>query len=500
MTENTLPAEIALITKEATPPPGADSLRATKKVRNRPDDVGDSGEGEREGFYFATFDLEEDYIKVLTGGPWMVFGAYLTVQPWSLGFDPHTTKVSNVVAWARIPGLSFRYYHKSTLRVIGKLLGEVVKIDYMTENRGRGKYARIAVLIDLQQALVPWIKVDGKTYGVEYEGLPLICFSCGKYGHSKERCSGSVQNSNQQVLSSNSRTTVTQPPVSGSGPRDEDGRRNQETLRLGSGCKCGIPGKEINIVWERKRSKKWNTGGGVEGPTCHGSFQYAKNNHQKPKGGTQKVAQEYRRKDMNKGPAVSVVDQTKNEVGLKIEVNGQARNTVDSSGGEKILGETNSAQSGLACISENDLVKGCSDSNVMEVVSTLDATQHKVVEMQRHRPILEEFVPSTLENCVNMQRSLDVQDVQGRGKENTLMATMVKKHLPHGIKLQSTVQKNLKVRKKPSGSSISKEAIAVLREELETPIGVSESPTCSDVSSKPRDEGDKDPSGSGMVV
>ncbi|KAI9115726.1 hypothetical protein K1719_013395 [Acacia pycnantha] len=91
------------------------------------------------GFFFATFDLAEDYLKVLTGGPWVIFG------------------------------LSFRYYHKSTLRAIGKLLGEVVKIDYRKETRGRGRYARIAILVDLQQPLVPWIKVDGKAYGVEYE-------------------------------------------------------------------------------------------------------------------------------------------------------------------------------------------------------------------------------------------------------------------------------------------------------------------------------------------
>ncbi|KAI9127456.1 hypothetical protein K1719_002015 [Acacia pycnantha] len=39
------------------------------------------------GFYFATFDREEDYLKALTGGPWMIFGAYLTIQPWSLDFD-----------------------------------------------------------------------------------------------------------------------------------------------------------------------------------------------------------------------------------------------------------------------------------------------------------------------------------------------------------------------------------------------------------------------------
>ncbi|KAI9112740.1 hypothetical protein K1719_016243 [Acacia pycnantha] len=140
------------------------------------------------GFYFATFDLEEDYLKALTGGPWMIFGAYLTIQPWSLDFDSRASTISKVVVWARLPGLSFRYYHKSTLRVIGELLGDVIKIDYMTESRGRGRYARLAVLIDLQKPLVPMIKVDGRSYGVEYEGLPHICFACGMYGHIKDKC------------------------------------------------------------------------------------------------------------------------------------------------------------------------------------------------------------------------------------------------------------------------------------------------------------------------
>ncbi|KAI9096018.1 hypothetical protein K1719_026165 [Acacia pycnantha] len=140
------------------------------------------------GFYLATFDLEEDYLKALTGGPWMIFGAYLTIQPWSLDFDSSISTISKVVVWVRLPGLSFRYYHKSTLRVIGALLGEVVKIDYRTETRGRGKYARLAVIVDLQKPLVPWIKVDVRAYGVEYEGLPHICFKCGKVGHTEERC------------------------------------------------------------------------------------------------------------------------------------------------------------------------------------------------------------------------------------------------------------------------------------------------------------------------
>ncbi|KAI9086006.1 hypothetical protein K1719_032083 [Acacia pycnantha] len=110
------------------------------------------------------------------------------IQPWSLDFDCRTSTLSKVIAWVRIPGLSFRYYHKITLRVIGALLGEVVKIDYLKESRGRGRFARLAILIDLHKSLVPWIKADGMSYRVEYEGLPHIYFSCSKYGHTKERC------------------------------------------------------------------------------------------------------------------------------------------------------------------------------------------------------------------------------------------------------------------------------------------------------------------------
>ncbi|KAI9094281.1 hypothetical protein K1719_026863 [Acacia pycnantha] len=110
------------------------------------------------------------------------------MQLWSIDFDFDSSKISKVVVWVRISGLSLRYYQKSTLRAIGKLLGDVVKIDYMTETRGHGKYASIEVLIDLLEPLVPWIKVNGNTYGEEYKGLPLIYFECGKYGHTKEQC------------------------------------------------------------------------------------------------------------------------------------------------------------------------------------------------------------------------------------------------------------------------------------------------------------------------
>ncbi|KAL4347060.1 hypothetical protein GQ457_17G006600 [Hibiscus cannabinus] len=38
-------------------------------------------------YFVARFSVEKDYIKVLSEGPWMIFGSYLTVQPWSRQFS-----------------------------------------------------------------------------------------------------------------------------------------------------------------------------------------------------------------------------------------------------------------------------------------------------------------------------------------------------------------------------------------------------------------------------
>ncbi|XP_050222130.1 uncharacterized protein LOC126672222 [Mercurialis annua] len=77
---------------------------------------------------------------------------------------------------------------KKVLRYIGAMVGRVIKIDYCTEAAERGKFARIAVEIDLQKPLVSQFCLDGKVQFVEYECMPIICFECGKFGHVKGGC------------------------------------------------------------------------------------------------------------------------------------------------------------------------------------------------------------------------------------------------------------------------------------------------------------------------
>ncbi|PRQ53919.1 putative transcription factor interactor and regulator CCHC(Zn) family [Rosa chinensis] len=139
-------------------------------------------------FYIVKFTLESDLNVALCGGPWILAGQTLVVQKWRPEFDPTNEKINNMAVWVRILGLPVRYFKDYTLRVVGKVLGTVIKIDKLTLAQARGKFARICVEIDLQTPLKPFVEIEGVAYGIVYEGISLICFNCGCYGHAKANC------------------------------------------------------------------------------------------------------------------------------------------------------------------------------------------------------------------------------------------------------------------------------------------------------------------------
>ncbi|KAL4285073.1 hypothetical protein GQ457_16G011210 [Hibiscus cannabinus] len=145
-------------------------------------------------YFLVKFSNEMDFAKVLTGGPWTVYGSYLTVQPWNRTFVTSEKYPSHVVVWVRLPGLPYRYYSKALFRIIASVVGRVVKVDYNTQEAERGKFARLAVMVDLNKPLLSCIGIDGRVQKLEYEGLHQICFGCGVYGHSKDDCERVTKN------------------------------------------------------------------------------------------------------------------------------------------------------------------------------------------------------------------------------------------------------------------------------------------------------------------
>ncbi|KAF9685155.1 hypothetical protein SADUNF_Sadunf03G0025000 [Salix dunnii] len=80
------------------------------------------------------------------------------------------------------------YWRFDVLEKIENLIGITVKVDPHTMSQSRGKFARICVELDISKPLTPFIEVEGRTYGVVYEGIQVICFECGHYGHGRDNC------------------------------------------------------------------------------------------------------------------------------------------------------------------------------------------------------------------------------------------------------------------------------------------------------------------------
>lgn len=60
-------------------------------------------------YYLAKFESEMDFNNVVKKGLWVIFGHYLTVQPWSLEFSTLDAYPQSVVTWIRILDFHFLF-------------------------------------------------------------------------------------------------------------------------------------------------------------------------------------------------------------------------------------------------------------------------------------------------------------------------------------------------------------------------------------------------------
>ncbi|XP_028763183.1 uncharacterized protein LOC114721522 [Neltuma alba] len=138
----------------------------------------------------------EHYKKVLFEGPWLVQQHCVAIQRWSPHFDPMNNSLRRMILWVRIPNIPMHGYNKHFLHRLGDRIGRTVRVDMNTVQEvaradselERGRYAKVCVELDLQQKLVPRVIFGNSIFNVEYMGIDLICFYCGRYGHRKDQC------------------------------------------------------------------------------------------------------------------------------------------------------------------------------------------------------------------------------------------------------------------------------------------------------------------------
>lgn len=139
-------------------------------------------------YYVVHLPNNSDYETALFGGPWMVSEHYLTVQRWFLAFDPEIDYIQKATVWVRLPKLPIHFFNKEFLARIGNKLGKIVLVDKTTLDVSRGRFARISVEVDLIKSLIAKFMFKRRVRCVEYEGLHVIYFNCGLYGHRMVAC------------------------------------------------------------------------------------------------------------------------------------------------------------------------------------------------------------------------------------------------------------------------------------------------------------------------
>ncbi|KAG8485315.1 hypothetical protein CXB51_021330 [Gossypium anomalum] len=98
-----------------------------------------------------------------------------------LAGDIHRSIVNGIPAIDFSKRIQQILFKEIELTVFLKLLGRNI-------GRIRGRFARMVIYVNLDKPLIAQVLVNGLHQKVEYEALPTICFTYGKYGHTKELC------------------------------------------------------------------------------------------------------------------------------------------------------------------------------------------------------------------------------------------------------------------------------------------------------------------------
>ncbi|KAH1046490.1 hypothetical protein J1N35_037274 [Gossypium stocksii] len=112
------------------------------------------------GYFLAKFQSPEDYEKILSLGPWLIFGQYY----FSPGQSILTRNYPTPIRFLRGSGFQAFPVICTKRRSYGTL-GEWA----------RGRYARMDLYVNLGKPLISKLLINGNMQRVEYESLPVAC-------------------------------------------------------------------------------------------------------------------------------------------------------------------------------------------------------------------------------------------------------------------------------------------------------------------------------------
>ena len=146
------------------------------------------------GWTMFQFSNLQDLTLVWEGRPWHVSGLNLVLRCWEPYFDPFSATIQMIDQWIKITRLPLELWEEDTSKQLLHNVGQFIKVDDITLNRSKGKFARVCINIDITKPLRGslFIPVPNQSRPLEvpisYEGLHEVCAMCGSDAHELEAC------------------------------------------------------------------------------------------------------------------------------------------------------------------------------------------------------------------------------------------------------------------------------------------------------------------------
>ncbi|XP_042499722.1 uncharacterized protein LOC122077891 [Macadamia integrifolia] len=153
------------------------------------------------GFFVFRFSAEEDKLRVLERGLWIVERKPIILRPWSPYLNLAWSSLSSIPAWVNLPGLPFHLWIEEALTIIESNIGIPLFTDRWTKTKERLSYAQLCVDISADKDLIDMVEImeeRGSCYpqSVIHDRRTIRCYHCKLFGHSKDKCAMQVKDLN----------------------------------------------------------------------------------------------------------------------------------------------------------------------------------------------------------------------------------------------------------------------------------------------------------------
>ncbi|KAF7150605.1 hypothetical protein RHSIM_Rhsim02G0226500 [Rhododendron simsii] len=150
-------------------------------------------EGRSDNFYVFHFRNEVDLHFAISRGPWSLRGALLALDYWRNFMALGRAWVKRLAVWVRLVNLPLEYLTVEAATLLGRAVGEVVRVDVDERPTRNIRYVRVRVWIDPEKPLVSGFYLrcaDGSRRWIacRYERVCKLCRACGRIGHTYPQC------------------------------------------------------------------------------------------------------------------------------------------------------------------------------------------------------------------------------------------------------------------------------------------------------------------------